>query len=211
MGLGEAQDGAATPCGDPHAAIPCRDPMPQGNSAVAVAAKHRQWATLDVLLEHGARGDARALLHAVRRGGAAADPSQLKAQRQLCDSGGLTRVGPDGLSAVILAAATGDGVALKRLMELGGDVHAADAHGLTALHHCAERDDCACARELMAAGASLQAVDEHGNSPLHAAGRRGRAELFALLLGSGANSGALNARGKPPRLLDASAEGCCVM
>ncbi|KAL1512221.1 hypothetical protein AB1Y20_005484 [Prymnesium parvum] len=166
----------------------------KGNSAVAVAAKHRQWAAAVLLLDHGAKGDALALLHAAR-GAESVDARGV--QLRLCAAGGMWPGDSDGVDALMLAAAAGDGGALARLLELRADPRAVDHRGMSPLHHCAGKGDCRCATILVEARASLHASDQSGDTPLHIAGRRGHAELYGLLLDAGADRSAENARVVP--------------
>ena len=181
----------------------------KGNTALAVACKHAQWAAVDALLDGGVTADGLAMYFAVRRNAAAAT------QQRLAHAGGLDAPPPDladARSALMTAAASGDASTVEALLELRADVSLVDANGASALHYCADRGDTACALLLCRSGARINAVDSHGNTALHAAGRRGKTELFAALLEAGADAEALNDRGRPPKLLDAAdADAACAV
>ena len=110
----------------------------KGNSAVAVAAKHRQWQTLGALLDRGATADARALLHTARKEGG---KEMTRARERLCEAGALEgrAADSDGTSALMLAVSSGESAMVGRLLALKADPNAADAKGLTPLHYCADK------------------------------------------------------------------------
>lgn len=177
----------------------------KGNTPLAVAAKHSQWAAAEALLRGGVCADGLGLLHALRRD---ADASLASA---MVRAGGLEAdQAAGGRTALMAAAAAGDARSVKRLLEMGADVAARDAAGATALHHCAGKGDPKCAAVLVDYGSDLEAADQHGNTPLHAAGRCAHAKLYQVLLKAGADPGALNERGRPPKLLDEADGGCVI-
>ncbi|KAL2915194.1 acyl-CoA binding domain-containing protein 6 [Polyrhizophydium stewartii] len=56
---------------------------------------------------------------------------------------------------------------VRRLIELGADVNAADGEGMTLLHWAADRDYTALAAALLELGADVDRQDASGQTPLH--------------------------------------------
>jgi ankyrin repeat protein len=104
-----------------------------------------------------------------------------------------------GLSAGAFAAASsrladavekGDKVEIRRLLQSGGDVNAAQADGTTALHWAAFNDDPETAALLIRAGAKVDASNRYGAIPLAQACESGSVAVAKLLLNAGASANA---------------------
>ncbi|PWU12048.1 MAG: hypothetical protein C5B51_01510 [Terriglobia bacterium] len=93
-------------------------------------------------------------------------------------------------SAVADAAEQDDQAAVRRLVQTGADVNAAQIDGTTALHWAAHHDDAEMAGLLTRAGANVNAVNRYGVPPLALACENGSAALVKLLLEAGANANA---------------------
>lgn len=87
------------------------------------------------------------------------------------------------------AAMRGDAATVRRLLQQGADVNAAQGDGMTALHWAATRGDAELARLLLKAKASTAAKTRIGAlTPLHLAAQSGSAEVVAALLKAGADA-----------------------
>ncbi|MBM4188873.1 MAG: hypothetical protein FJ206_16330 [Gemmatimonadetes bacterium] len=99
---------------------------------------------------------------------------------------GATWAGPP--EAPLADAAMRQETALvRRLLQQGADVNAAQPDGMTALHWAASHDDDGLIETLIAAGARLEATTRNGSyTALHLAARHGAAKAAAALLAHGA-------------------------
>lgn len=88
-----------------------------------------------------------------------------------------------GLTAIILAAATGNGDSVAALADAGADVGFVVSGGATIAHICAQHGDLAALKAIAARGeqgrAALFAIDAEGHSPLDLA--QGREDCVAFL------------------------------
>ena len=95
-----------------------------------------------------------------------------------------------GITALMIAATSGNAVAIESLVELGADLEAADIEGLTALFHAvqaSERGDGARSMTaLIHAGSNLNVQDASGATPLMHAALRGLEYATRRLIGAGA-------------------------
>ena len=110
---------------------------------------------------------------------------------------------PDRL--LIDAVRSGDGDAVRALLDAGADAGAADLDGSTALLWASHRDDLESARLLVGAGADAGAGNDLGATPLWAASQNGSAAMVRVLLDAGAdpNRGLLS--GETPVMVAARA------
>ena len=99
-----------------------------------------------------------------------------------------------GLAAAASRASVADAMELRdtagvrRLLETGSDVNAAQVDGTTALHWAAYHEDAETVALLVRAGANANAVNRYGVPPLTQACRNGNAAIVKLLLEAGADA-----------------------
>ena len=106
---------------------------------------------------------------------------------------------------LIDAVRSGDGDAVRALLDGGADAGAAELDGSTALLWASHRDDLESARLLIGAGADASAGNDLGATPLWAASQNGSAAMVRVLLDAGAdpNRGLLS--GETPVMVAARA------
>jgi len=85
-----------------------------------------------------------------------------------------------GVTPLQRAAAAGQSVVVRELLECGAAVDARSARGVTALHRAAAHPDVV--RILLQDGAAVDTADEQGRTPLHWAARAGASRSVAILL-----------------------------
>lgn len=105
---------------------------------------------------------------------------------------------PSALTSLVRAAEYNDAVLIKRLLETGADVNAADKYGNTALHWIAVNGNAEIIRLLIKTGVSVNIKNSFGNMPLHLALSHGRADCVHILLAAGADVNARNEAGWTP-------------
>jgi uncharacterized protein len=105
-----------------------------------------------------------------------------------------------GRTALHHAAAQGDVIKVRDLIQQGFAADAADHQGFTPLHFAAQEYHVDAARALLDAGAAVDAKNKFGNTPLGVAvfNSRGRGELISLLRERGADPYLENAYGNSP-------------
>jgi ankyrin repeat protein len=109
-------------------------------------------------------------------------------------------------SPVADMAMKGDREAVRKLLQEGVDVNAAQGDGTTALHWAAMKGDAELAQMLLYAGANHRAVTRLGGyTPLFLAARGGHANLVATLLAGGADVNQPAASGATPLMMAAAA------
>ena len=96
-----------------------------------------------------------------------------------------------------------DTAGVRRLLETGADVNAAQPDGTTALHWAAYHDDGETAALLVRAGANVNAVNRYGVPPLTQACTNGNATIVKLLLEAGADANATLKGGESALMLAA--------
>ena len=99
-------------------------------------------------------------------------------------------------TALIRAVRNGDQAAVRRLMQQGAKVNAAEPDGSTALHWATELDDVGTTRLLLKAGADAKAPNRYGVTPLQLAAVNGNAEIMRDLLDAGADPNAILPEGE---------------
>ena len=99
---------------------------------------------------------------------------------------------------LVSAARSKDFVAVKALVEAGGEVNARSSDGATALHWAAHWDDLETAGALIEAGAAADAANRYQVTPLMLAASNGSEPMIALLIESGANPHAALPAGETP-------------
>jgi uncharacterized protein len=106
-------------------------------------------------------------------------------------------------TALHYAAASGDLVQVRALIEQRAEVDAPDANGWRPLHFAAQAQSVLVMAELLAAGATVDSSDGHGNTPLWRAVFAYRTDPTTLqtLLAAGADPDRDNAHGISPRAL----------
>ncbi|MEB3196010.1 MAG: ankyrin repeat domain-containing protein [Candidatus Sericytochromatia bacterium] len=90
-------------------------------------------------------------------------------------------------SDLLLAAGTGDLVALNRCLATGVSLESRDDRGNTPLIMAAQQGQKRAALVLLSSGADLEAQDENGYTPLIWAAQQGHADLVEIFLLRGAN------------------------
>jgi RNA polymerase sigma factor (sigma-70 family) len=105
---------------------------------------------------------------------------------------------PLGVTAIHLAAGTGNLSLLDLLVEMGADVNAADRHGNRPLDRAAHMGQVEAVRRLLELGAGPTIAGDNGRTPLHTAVIRRRKEVVQLLLQHGAGQMAADANGRTP-------------
>jgi ankyrin repeat protein len=106
-------------------------------------------------------------------------------------------------SPVADAAMRRDGAEVRRLLQSGADVKAAQADGATALHWAAYYGDASLATALLAAGADVAATNRNGSTPLWLAASQGDAAMIEALLKGGADANEPLPLGRKPLMLAA--------
>jgi uncharacterized protein len=94
---------------------------------------------------------------------------------------------PDRNLALVAAAGAGDTASVRRLLEEGASVDAADGNGVTALIAAAYRDHLEIARLLVQAGADVNRQDGSRQSAFLIATSEGYMDLLRLSLGARAD------------------------
>ena len=97
--------------------------------------------------------------------------------------------------ALVAAAEAGDTTALRRLLDAGTPVDAADNKKRSALLAATQANRIDAARLLIERGANVNAKDELQDSPFLYAGAEGRLEILRLTLAAGADVGSINRYG----------------
>src|SRR5262245_28781270 len=92
-----------------------------------------------------------------------------------------------GQTSVADATMRRDTAEVRRLLQAGADVKAAQADGATALHWAAYHGDASLASLLLDAGADVAAANRNGSTPMWLAASRGDAAVIKALLDKGAN------------------------
>jgi ankyrin repeat protein len=108
-----------------------------------------------------------------------------------------------GQTEVADAAMRHDSVEVRRLVQSGADVKAAQADGATALHWAAYHGDASLASLLLDAGADIAAANRNGSTPLWLAASRGDAAVIEVLLDKGADANEELPLGRRPLMLAA--------
>ncbi|MGH7503346.1 MAG: ankyrin repeat domain-containing protein [Longimicrobiales bacterium] len=99
-------------------------------------------------------------------------------------------------SPVADAAQQGDIETVRRLLQQGADVNAAQGDGMTALHWAAQNGNPDMMRILLYAGASVQATTRLGGyTPLHVASMHGLDDVVLLLLENGSDTDVMTSTG----------------
>jgi ankyrin repeat protein len=103
------------------------------------------------------------------------------------------------------AAMRRDAAEVRRLVQNGADVNAAQIDGGTALHWAAYYGDATLASLLLEAGANVTAANRNGSTPMWLAASHGDAAMIETLLANGADANEPLALGRRPLMLAARA------
>jgi ankyrin repeat protein len=124
----------------------------------------------------------------------------LKLRAQDTRTATTLRLPPSSKSPIVAdAAMQGDAAAVRRLVQQGASVDAAQGDGMTALHWAAEHGDSAMAGALLRARANVHATTRIGSyTPLHIAAKGGRGAIVTALLKAGSDAKAPTASGATP-------------
>ena len=101
------------------------------------------------------------------------------------------------------AAMRRDSGEVRRLVQSGADVKAAQADGATALHWAAYHGDASLVSMLLEAGADIAAANRNGSTPMWLAASRGDAAVIEALLAKGADANEELPLGRRPLMLAA--------
>ncbi len=101
------------------------------------------------------------------------------------------------------AAMRRDTAEVRRLVQSGADVKAAQADGATALHWAAYQGDVSLAFLLLEAGADVAAANRNGSTPMWLAASQGDAPMVKALLENGADANEQLPLGRRPLMLAA--------
>ncbi|KAF6107465.1 ankyrin repeat domain 65 [Phyllostomus discolor] len=157
------------------------------DGALLVAAAAGRAAVLRLLLDCGARVDARDGAGATALS-VAADLGRQQDMEVLLDHGADPRLrDKHGRAALHRAAARGHLPAVQLLAPRGAEVDAQDSLALTPLHHAARGGHVEVARHLLDSGAQVNATGWLHRTPLHLAVERGHGPTAELLLSRGAS------------------------
>ena len=102
------------------------------------------------------------------------------------------------MNGLMRAASKGQLQNVKKLINAGEDVNAANAEGDTPLHYAASNGHKDILKILLQAGAAVNATDNYGETPLHDAASNGHKDILKILLQAGASVNAANAEGDTP-------------
>lgn len=148
-------------------------PLEAGATALMLAARDSDAATVNVLLEAGADPNAQAdsgmtaLMLAAQRGQTDTLVSLLSAGAD------PTLETIEGRTAMMLAARTGAHHCVDLLLEAGADPNEADAQGVTALMHATAGQHMEAVIVLLGGGARVDLADRSGRGALDRAGQSG--------------------------------------
>jgi uncharacterized protein len=101
------------------------------------------------------------------------------------------------------AAEQRDNTSVRKLLETGADINAAQVDGTTALHWAAYYDDAETVALLVRAGANVNAVNRYGVPPLAQACTNGNVAIVKVLLQAGADANATMKGGESVLMLAA--------
>ena len=99
------------------------------------------------------------------------------------------------MNDLMWAASEGQLQNVKKLINAGEDVNAANAEGDTPLHYAVSNGDKDILNILLQAGAAVNATDSEGNTPLHWAAKGGHKDILKILIASGGDVNAITFNG----------------
>lgn len=104
-----------------------------------------------------------------------------------------------GVTPLIIACGTGDGVIAKVLVEAGADINATGPDGATALMHAGRVGSLEMVTLLLNRGAAVDTRDPHQRTALfYATEFPAKPEIMRVLIEAGADAAARDADGKAP-------------
>lgn len=102
----------------------------------------------------------------------------------------------DGTTALIISAAFGQTMIVKRLLEMGADVNAVDFGGRTALMHAAVNNHADVVSALLAFGARLDTADAQGMTAIVHAAFHSSATVTQVLIEHGADVNSMDSQAR---------------
>eukprot|EP00850_Spirogloea_muscicola_P001072 SM000004S14942 [mRNA] locus=s4:342851:351314:- [translate_table: standard] len=159
-----------------------------GQSALHIAAGQGRTATVQLLLEAGAKHPA--------PDDVSFTSACLMPAKAIYDSSSFCSTG--GLTALHFAAANGHSATVVALLKAGADKEARTDMGQTALHLAAALGQTSTVALLLKSGANKEARDDGDLTPLHGACETGRKATVSVLLSNGADLEAKDKFGMTP-------------
>lgn len=153
-----------------------------GRAAIHLAAMYGRADSMALLLDHGARVDARTAEGASLVELACGAPSPLAALKLLVERVGQRLSTQEANKALLQAVTHGDGAFAEVLLERGASVEPLSTGAHTVLHLAARRGDLTLGERILAAGGHVDDVTRARETPLHEAARHGHAAFVQLLL-----------------------------
>ena len=172
-----------------------------GMTALHWAAHHDDLATVNQLLEAGAKADVKNRYQVTPLHSACLNGNGSMTKALLKAGADPNATLPEGETALMTAARTGAPAPIKALLAKGAKVNAKGRNKQTALMWAAAEGNLEAVRLLMDAGADIRATLDSGFTPLFFAVRQGKADVVETLLSAGidVNETAEPKRGRLPR------------
>ncbi|CAL4121661.1 unnamed protein product [Meganyctiphanes norvegica] len=121
------------------------------------------------------------LFHTTECGGRVTEKTLSLVKRLLVQGADVNHSGEAGVSALMLATATGDATLIQSLLNAGVHVNATDEEGRTALAYSCRWGYENAARMLLSSGSLVNTVDKHNNIPVFYAAHHCHTDILILL------------------------------
>lgn len=166
----------------------------EGYNALDYAAGRGQPGTVALMLKQGrARDDTHALEFASLMAAVYTENASALPKDKITS---INRIGPEGFSALHLAAANGSAALADALVARGANINLANSRRQTPLHIAAWNNRPEMIRLLADKGARINMQDAEGNTPLMLAAQRNATDAAKTLLAAGADKYLANTQGK---------------